>query len=268
MFGNFFYNEGMRKIIIAFGQLFNNIVIQSTSSTGAVIKRLKVPLAYAPKEKFLVRLDQKPDLDDRSFAITLPRLGFEISGLAYDPTRKLTRVQKFRKVKSGESGEVHNFNYVPVPYNISLNLYAFTATAENGLQIVEQILPFFQPDYTITVNVLPELNIKRDIPIILNSVSYEDSYSGDFTTRRAVIYTLNFTAKTYLFGPMSNQGVIKTVQSDIYTDTNTTKAKREERIVVVPDPTTADADDDFGFTTTITSFTDSKKYNPTTDTDV
>ena len=94
MFGNLFYNEGMRKIIIAFGQLFNNIVIQSTSSTGAVTKRLKVPLAYAPKEKFLVRLDQKPDLDDRSFAITLPRLGFEISGLAYDPTRKLTRVQK------------------------------------------------------------------------------------------------------------------------------------------------------------------------------
>jgi len=249
MFGNFFYNEGMRKVIIAFGQLFNNIIIQSTSSTGAVTKRLKVPLAYAPKEKFLVRLDQKPDLDDRSFAITLPRMGFEISGISYDSTRKLTRVQKFKKVKAGESGEVHNFNYVPVPYNISLNLYAFTATAENGLQIVEQILPFFQPDYTITVNVLPEMNIKRDIPIVLNSVSYEDSYSGDFTTRRAVIYTLNFTAKTYLFGPMSNQGVIKTVQSDIYTDTNITTAKREERIVVVPDPTTADADDDFGFTT-------------------
>ena len=268
MFGNFFYNEGMRKIIIAFGQLFNNIVIQSTSSTGAVTKRLKVPLAYAPKEKFLVRLDQKPDLDDRSFAVTLPRLGFEISALAYDPTRKLTRVQKFRKVKAGESGEVLNFNYVPVPYNISLNLYAFTATAENGLQIVEQILPFFQPDYTITVNVLPEMNIKRDIPIVLNSVAYEDSYSGDFTTRRAVIYTLNFTAKTYLFGPMSNQGVIKTVQSDTYTSTNTATAKREERIVVVTNPTTADADDDFGFTTTITSFTDSKKYNPTTDTDV
>ena len=268
MFGNFFYNEGMRKIIIAFGQLFNNIIIQSTSSTGAVTKRIKVPLAYAPKEKFLVRLDQQPQLDERSFAITLPRLGFEISGLAYDPTRKLTRVQKFKKVKAGESGEVLNYNYVPVPYNISLNLYAFTATAENGLQIVEQILPFFQPDYTITVNVLPELNIKRDIPIILNSVSYEDSYSGDFTTRRAVIYTLNFTAKTYLFGPMSNQGVIKTVQSDVYTNTNMATAKREERIVIVPSPTTADADDDFGFTTTITSYTDGKKYNSTTDNDI
>jgi hypothetical protein len=248
--------------------MFNDLVVQRLNSAGTVIQTIAVPIAYGPKEKFLVRLDQKPDLDDRSFAVTLPRLGFEISGLAYDATRKLTRVQKFKKVKSGVSGEVNNFNYVPVPYNISLNLYAFTATAENGLQIIEQILPFFQPDYTITVNVLPEMNIKRDIPIILNSVSYEDSYSGDFTTRRAVIYTLNFTAKTYLFGPMSNQGVIKTVQSDIYTDTNLTTAKREERIVVVPDPTTADADDDFGFTTTITSYTDSKKYNPTTDTDV
>jgi hypothetical protein len=268
MFGNFFYNEGMRKIIIAFGQLFNNIIIQSTSSTGAVTKRIKVPLAYAPKEKFLVRLDQQPQLDDRSFSITLPRLGFEISGLAYDPTRKLTRVQKFKKVKAGESGEVLNYNYVPVPYNISLNLYAFTATAENGLQIVEQILPFFQPDYTITVNVLPELNIKRDIPIVLNSVAYEDNYSGDFVTRRAVIYTLNFTAKTYLFGPMSNQGVIKTVQSDVYTNTDMTTAKREERIVIVPSPTTADADDDFGFTTTITSYNDGKKYSSTTDNDI
>jgi hypothetical protein len=126
----------------------------------------------------------------------------------------------------------------------------------------------FRPDYTITLNVLPEMNIKRDVPIVLNSVAYEDSYTGDFTTRRAVIYTLNFTAKTYLYGPMSNQGVIKTVQSDIYGSTNVNTAKREERIVVVPDPTTADANDDFGFTTTITFYDDSKKYNPTTDSDV
>ena len=267
MFGNFFYNEGMRKIIIAFGQLFNNIVIQSTSSTGAVTKRLKVPLAYAPKEKFLVRLDSKPDLDDRSFAITLPRLGFEISALAYDPTRKLTRVQKFRKVKSGESGEVHNFNYVPVPYNISLNLYAFTATAENGLQIVEQILPYFQPDYTITLNILTNMDIKRDVPIILNTVNYEDSYNGDFTTRRAVIYTLSFTAKTYLYGPAGTQKVIRTVQSDIYTNTNITQKAREERITITPNPAGADANDDFGFTTTIQNFSDGRVYVKTTDTD-
>ena len=154
-----------------------------------------------------------------------------------------------------------------MPYNISYNLFSFTASAEAGLQIIEQILPFFQPDYTVTINAIPDLSIKRDIPIILNSVNYEDTYSGDFTTRRAVIYTLNFTAKTYLFGPSTSQKVIKTVQSDQYSDTDTVNKARESRIIVVPNPTTADADDDFGFTTTIDFFEDSKKYNVTTDTD-
>ena len=133
--------------------------------------------------------------------------------------------------------------------------------------IIEQILPWFQPEYTVTMKAVPEMDIVRDIPIILNNINYEDSYNGTFTQRRAVIYTLNFTAKTYLYGPMNNNKVIKKVQDDLYTDTNTTTAKREERIVVQPNPTTADADDDFGFTTTISFFTDSKKYNPTSGTD-
>ena len=230
-------------------------------------KLLRVPLAYGPKEKFLVRLDQQSSLNNREFAITLPRMGFEIAGISYDPTRKLTRIQKFKQVKSGKEGKVLDFNYTPVPYNISYNLFSFTASAEAGLQIIEQILPFFQPDYTVTINAIPDLNIKRDIPIILNSVNYEDTYSGDFTTRRAVIYTLNFTAKTYLFGPSTSQKVIKTVQSDQYSDTDTVNKARESRIIVVPNPTTADADDDFGFTTTIDFFEDSKKYNVTKDTD-
>ena len=266
MLGNRFYNQGFRKLIIAFGQIFNNIVIQRTNSSGGVTARIKVPLAYAPKEKFLVRLDQQANLESREFATTLPRMGFEITGLSYDASRKLTRVQKYSQVKSNEDGKKMNFNYTPVPYNISMNLYVFTATAEDGLQIIEQILPFFQPDYTVTVNVVPELNIKRDIPIVLGNINYEDTYDGSFTQRRAVIYSLSFTAKTYLFGPMNNQSVIKQTQSDIYTDTDTTST-REERIVVVPDPTSADADDDFGFTTTISFFDDSKTYNPTTDTD-
>jgi hypothetical protein len=194
-------------------------------------------------------------------------MSFEISGISYDGSRKLTRVQKYKKVKSGEDGKVMTYNYTPVPYNISYTLNVFTATAESGLQIVEQILPFFQPDYTVTVNAVPELDIKRDVPIILNDVQYDDSYNGDFTQRRAVIYTLNFTAKTYLFGPATTQGVIKEVQSDLYSDTDTTNKAREERIVIVPNPTSADADDDFGFTTTITSYTDGKKYNPSTDSD-
>ena len=267
MIGKNYYNEGIRKLTIAFGQLFNNIIIENTSSTGAVTKRIRVPLAYAPKEKLLVRLEQQANLqDDREVSITLPRLGFEITGLQYDATRKLTKMQKTVRVKSNEDGKKLNFNYTPVPYNISFSLYSFTATAENGLQIVEQILPFFQPDYTVTIRVLPEMNLVRDVPIILNSVNYEDSYNGEFTQRRAVIYTLNFTAKTYIYGPMSNQGVIKTVQSDLGADTDP-KLSRDERIIIVPNPTSADADDDFGFTTTISSFTDSKRYNPVTDTD-
>ena len=267
MFGTYFYNESMRRMTIGFGQIFNNIQIKRKDSSGNIVQSIKVPLAYAPKEKFLTRLDQQASLQDREFAITLPRMSFEISGIQYDASRKLTRVQKYKTVKSGKDGKVLNFNYTPVPYNVSYNLYSFTASAEAGLQIIEQILPFFQPDFTVTVNAIPELNIKRDIPIVLNSVNYEDTYSGDFTTRRAVIYTLNFTAKTYLFGPSTSQKVIKTVQSDQYSDTDTVNKARESRIIVVPNPTTADADDDFGFTTTIDFFEDSKKYNVTTDTD-
>ena len=267
MFGTHFYNEGLRKLTIAFGQLFNNIVLQNTSSTGAVTKRIRVPLAYAPKEKFLVRLEQQANLqEDREVSITLPRLGFEITGLSYDPTRKLNKMNKTIRVKESEEGKKHNFNFTPVPYNINFSLYSFTATAENGLQIVEQILPFFQPEYTVTMNVVPELNLKRDIPIILNSVNYEDTYNGEFTQRRAVIYTLSFTAKTYLYGPMSNQKVIKEVQSDLGASTDS-PLTREERIIVVPNPTTADADDDFGFTTTLSFFADGKRYNPSSDSD-
>ena len=267
MFGNYFYNESMRRMTIGFGQIFNNIQMKRKNDAGKVIQTIRVPLAYGPKEKFLVRLDQQSSLSNREFAITLPRMGFEISSIAYDPTRKLTRIQRFKRVKTNKDGKVLDFNYTPVPYNISYNLYSFTASAEAGLQIIEQILPFFQPDFTVTINAIPTLDIKRDIPIILNSVNYEDTYSGDFTTRRAVIYTLNFTAKTYLFGPSTSQKVIKTVQTDQYSDTDTVNKARESRIIVVPDPTTADADDDFGFTTTIDFFEDSKKYNVTTDTD-
>ena len=262
MFGHF-YNQGMRKMTIAFGQIFNNIQIKRTGS-DSTIQSIRVPLAYAPKEKFLVRLDQQPNLEDRQFAVTLPRMGFEISGIEYDGSRKLTKVQKFKTTKTNSG--VMNFNYMPVPYNISYNLYCFTATAEGGLQIVEQILPYFQPDYTVTINVVPEMGIKRDVPVILNSVNYEDSYSGDFTTRRAVIYTLGFTAKTYLYGPASTQKVIKETQSDLHT--KLPSSTREERITVIPDPTSADADDDFGFTTTISFFQDSKNYDKTRDEDV
>ena len=134
------------------------------------------------------------------------------------------------------------------------------------MNIIEQILPFFQPEYTVTMNVVPEMQLVRDIPIILNSVNYEDTYNGEFTQRRAVIYTMSFTAKTYLYGPMSNQKVIKEVQADLGASTDT-PLTREERIITVPNPTTADADDDFGFTTSLSFFADGKRYNPSSDSD-
>ena len=264
MFGKHFYHQSLRKVIIAFGTIFNNIVIHRTDSNNNVVQSIKVPLAYSPKEKFITRLDQQASLDDRQVAVTLPRMGFEISGISYDASRKLQKVGKFRGVRS-DRGDVMDYQYNPVPYNISLNLYSFTATAEGGLQIVEQILPYFQPDYTVTVNTIPSLGIKRDVPIILNSVNYEDTYDGSYTQRRAVNYTLSFTAKTYLYGPIYSQRVIKETQSDLYSDTP--QSSREERITITPNPTSADANDDFGFTTTITTFNDAKNYNPSTDTD-
>ena len=265
MFGKQFYHESLRKIVVSFGTIFNNIVIVRKDGNGSTVQRLKVPLSYSPKEKFLTRLEQQPNLDQREMAISLPRMGFEISGLSYDSSRKLQRVGKFKNVNTSDAGKQY-YQYNPVPYNLSFNLYSFTATAEDGLCIVEQILPYFQPDYTVTINAIPSMGIKRDVPITLNSVDYQDTYDGSFTNRRAVNYTMNFTAKTYLYGPIYSSKVIKETQTDIYTDT-TGSPKREERIVVVPNPTTADADDDFGFTTTISTYTDSKNYNPSTDSD-
>ena len=265
MFGRQFYHESLRKIVVAFGTIFNNIVIVRQDSDGGTIQRLKVPLAYSPKEKFLTRLEQQPNLEQREMAISLPRMGFEISGLSYDSSRKLQRVGKFKKVHGTDAGQQY-YQYNPVPYNLSFNLYSFTATAEDGLCIIEQILPYFQPDYTVTINAIPTMGIKRDVPITLNSVDYQDTYDGAFTQRRAVNYTLNFTAKTYLYGPIYSSKVIKETQTDLYSDT-TGSPTREERIVVVPNPTSADADDDFGFTTTISTYTDSKNYNPSTDSD-
>ena len=267
MFGTYFYNESMRRMTIGFGQIFNNIQIKRKDSSGNVVQSIRVPLAYAPKEKFLARLDQQASLNDREFSITLPRMSFEISGIQYDASRKLTRVQKYKTVKSGIDGKVLNYNYVPVPYNVSYNLYSFTASAEAGLQIIEQILPFFQPDYTLTVNDMADMGIKRDVPIVLNSISYEDNYQGDFETRRALIYTLDFTAKFYLYGPVTSSSVIKTVQIDHYADIKDNSPKREQRYTVSPKPASADADDDFGFNETTSFFQDAKEFDPVSGTD-
>ena len=268
MLGTQFYHETMRKIVVSFGTLFNNIQIVRKNSTGTIVQSMKVPLAYGPQQKFLARLNADPALGAK-VAVTLPRLGFEMNGITYDPSRKLNRVQKFRKVKSSgdDSGKLDT-QYMPVPYNINFTLYAMAKNSDDALQIVEQILPYFQPDYTLTINDMADMGIKRDVPIILNDVSYEDNYQGDFTERRAIIYTMTFTAKFYLYGPVTSTSVIKTVQVDQYTDLPDQSPKREQRYTVTPTPATADADDDFGFNETTSFFTDAKQRDATSGKDV
>ena len=263
MLGQQFYHETIRKIIVAFGTTFNNIQLVRKDNSGNITQSMKVPLAYGPKEKFLVRLRADPDLSSK-VAITLPRIGFEIQNLAYDGTRKLSRVQKFKKVNTGNSTRTLDTQFMPVPYNLDIVLYVLAKQSDDALQIVEQILPFFQPDYTITVNDMADMGIKRDVPIILNSISYEDNYEGDFDQRRALIYTMNFTCKFYLYGPVTSSNIIRTVQADQFADLPDKSPKREQRLTVTPDPVTADADDDFGFNETTSFFTDAKTFNPVT----
>jgi len=266
MLGQQFYNSTIRKVVIAFGTMFNDIHLVRKDNNGTIIQTMKVPLAYGPRQKFLVRLREDADLT-KQVAVTLPRLGFEITGLSYDPARKLNRVQKFRKVK-GDNNKQLDTQYMPVPYNVDFELYVLSKHSDDALQIVEQILPYFQPDYTVTINDNIEMGTKRDVPVILNSVTYEDDYEGDFTSRRSIIYRFSFTTKLYLYGPITSSKVIKTVQVDQYTDLPDQSPKREQRYTVAPDPSTADAGDDFGFNETTSFFQDAKEFNPETGEDV
>ena len=266
MLGQQFYNSTIRKVVIAFGTMFNDIHLVRKDNNGTIIQTMKVPLAYGPRQKFLVRLREDADLT-KQVAVTLPRLGFEITGLSYDPARKLNRVQKFRKVK-GDNNKQLDTQYMPVPYNVDFELYVLSKQSDDALQIVEQILPYFQPDYTETINDNTEMGTKRDVPVILNSVTYEDDYEGDFTSRRSIIYRFSFTTKLYLYGPVTSSKVIKTVQIDQYTDLPDKSPKREQRYTGTPDPSSAEAGDDFGFNETVSFFQDAKGYNTETGEDV
>ena len=265
MLGQQFYHESIRKIIVAFGTTFNNIQLVRKDNDGNITQTMKVPLAYGPRQKWLVRLNEDADLS-KQVAVTLPRIGFEIQNLSYDPARKLNRVQKFKKVKGSNSNRLDT-QYMPVPYNLSVQLYVMAKQSDDALQIVEQILPFFQPDYTLTINDMADMGIKRDVPIVLNDISYEDNYQGDFETRRALIYTLDFSVKFYLYGPVTSSGVIKTVQVDQYANLPDTAPRREQRYKVTPKPSNADADDDFGFNETTSFFEDAKVFDPVSGTD-
>jgi len=199
----YFYHEIMRRTIISFGSIFNNVNIQHDNSDGSVVSTTKVPLAYGPTQKFLARLEQVPDLN-RPVQISLPRMSFELNGLSYDPARKSTTTQTFLKGVKGDKKTIAK-TYLPVPYNLDFELSIFTKLNDDMLQIVEQILPYFQPAYNLSVDLVSTIGEKRDIPVIIENITMEDDYEGDFTTRRSLIYTFRFTAKTYLFGPVGSK---------------------------------------------------------------
>jgi hypothetical protein len=222
---NVYYHGIIRKCIVGFGSLFSDIYIdrrEGDSVTGTVIQRLQVPLAYAPKEKWIVRLEQDPSLENNVYT-TLPRMSFEIIGYNYDPQRKVNRMQQ---IKCGDDTGAVSTMYTPVPYNLDLSLYILTKTQEDGLQIIEQILPTFTPEYTLSINVVPDMSVKIDVPIILNSVSVQDDYDGDFQMRRFVTHSLNFQMKMNLFGPISGRNVIDTVYANIGENEDFTNANR------------------------------------------
>ncbi|MBC8430237.1 MAG: tail sheath stabilizer and completion protein [Pelagibacteraceae bacterium] len=267
MFGEHFYHKQIRNTVIAFGTIFNNINIKRLDSSGNPLQNIRIPLSYSPKEKFIARLDQNTDLtgSDSSVAITLPRMAFDITGYAYDSSRKLNKNQKIGVVTTNADTSKLNTQYSPVPYDVSFELNVFTATSDDGLQIIEQILPYFQPDYTVTmIQDSTYMDTKRDIPFILESVNYDDSYTGTLTSLRRITYTLSFTAKIYLYGPISTSAVIKTVSADLYTNTADQSPSRSERVTVTPNPTSADKDDTYTYTTTLEFFDDGKNYDEVT----
>ena len=328
MFGTYFYNKNIRNIVILFGTVFNDISVRRVDNSNVVQEEFKVPIAYGPSEKFLVRLRQATDVSKGKVGITLPRMSFEFTSITYDPARKLQTTKRHKAIKSlgtveginlvsGGSGytsapivkfsgggattqatatatildgAVTGFTgltggtgytstptitfsgggganatalanldvntsvfasvYNPVPYNFDFTLSVMVKNSDDGTQILEQILPYFTPEYHVTMNEMSALGIKRDIPIIFTGLSTEDSYEGDFISRRALIHTLSFVVQGFLYGPTSDMGIIRTVDVNKYNTTASTKKLSSTQ--VTPDPLSADLDDDYGYTTTLT----------------
>jgi hypothetical protein len=212
MFGHEWYYESLRRYVIVFGTMFNNIVVSRRDGSGTVQKRIKVPISYSPKDKLLARVETDPGLNN-PVAITLPRMGFEMAGMTYSPERKLNTIQKFTAPDPDNVNRKMS-TFSPVPYDINFQLNILVKSAEDGTQILEQILPFFTPEWTNSVRLVDEMDIYMDIPLVLTGVTTEDAYDGDFESRRALIWTLDFMMKGYLFGPIKKKNIIKFTESN------------------------------------------------------
>lgn len=238
MFGQRYYNGTIRKYIIYFGTIFSDVWIDRDNISGNILQSFKIPISYGPKEKFLARLEGNSD-SNREVAIQLPRMTFEITSMYYDSTRKLTPTGRQACVNS--DGETI-YAYNPIPYNFGIQLNIMVKNAEDGTRIVEQILPFFQPDFTATLNINPPTGASINIPLVLNDIGQSDTYEGSFEVRRALIWTLDFTLKGWLFGPTRTAGLIKDIDinfsippPDITVDTaNATNSSNTTSIEITP----------------------------------
>jgi hypothetical protein len=222
-----FYWGTIRKAIVAFGNMFNNITIERKDAAGNVVQLQRVPLAYSPQQKFLAKIKQQPNVDNTNFQVILPRMGFEMVSLDYDPNRKISPMQQSRTINSSTTASAQ---YAPTPYNINVLLYIYAKNQDDGLQIIEQILPYFNPDYNLTIHAIPELSINNDLPIILTSIGFVDDYEGDMTTRRAIMWTLSFVMKLNFYGPVSKQGIINRVTTNTFRDA--ALSSQQSRIIV------------------------------------
>lgn len=224
MLGNqHFYNRTMRKVIVAFGTMFNDILVKRYTLDGSIAKEeFKVPLSYGPKEKYITRITSDPNLT-KSVNSVVPRISFELSGLTYDSSRKqLSTLQNF----AANTSTNIKTQYVPIPYNFDFNLSIYVRNTEDGTQILEQILPFFTPDFNVTVDFVPSMDQKYDMPVLLNSVSPSIDYEGDGTTTRLILWDLSFTAKGYIWPPVKEGKVIRQANTNLYIETSSRTSQK------------------------------------------
>ena len=309
MLGSTFYHQTIRKYVAVFGTLFNDINVERKNSGGTVIEKIKVPLAYGPKQKHVLA-SQETTTVARQTATRTPRMGFALTGVAYDSIRKLNTVGRNVAANTAAGTSTLMTQYNPVPYNFDFTLFILVKNAEDGTQILEQILPFFTPEFTVTINTIPEMGIKADTPIILNSADVSDEYEGDLDQRRTIIWTLSFLLKGYIYPDLKTSSVIKSievnfrltgsddsdvddfVQDFIILETTASSSASSDyilletdnyerimnesssqdigdasvktRYTVVPSPSTATADSDYGFSETFEFFEPSKNFDPET----
>ena len=247
MFGDHFYHATMRKSVAVFGTLFNNIKVIRKAADGSVLNQVRVPLAYGPKQKFLARLDQETGLD-APMAIKLPRMAFEITSLTLDTTQKLAKRNQVVELHASDVTKKKTVKHF-TSYDIGMSLYIMAKNQDDGLQIVEQILPYFSPEYNVTIKPIDGWDHKQDVAVILGGVQIDDQYEGEFTERRVLIYQLDFTMKMKFYGPTSNTGIIREINIDFNEDSS--GANILENMDITIDPNTADEDDNYTVVTTI-----------------